>query len=230
MIFGGLQKLTLLDYAGKVACIVFTKGCNFCCPFCHNSSLINGSEGENISSDYIIEYLKKRKGILEGVCITGGEPLLHKEIEDFMREVKSMGYSVKLDTNGSNPERLKQLVREGLVDYVAMDIKNSYDKYSLTAGCDRVDMRAIEESIDFLLSGEVDYEFRTTVVKELHTPEDIEQIAKRIEGAKRYFLQNFLDSGAVVCENLSPQDADTLGKMLISAQRFVKTAQIRGQS
>ena len=230
MIFGGLQKLTLLDYSGKVACIVFTKGCNFCCPFCHNSSLINGSEGEDISSDYIIEYLKKRKGILDGVCITGGEPLLHKEIEGFMREVKAMGYSIKLDTNGSNPERLKYLVGEGLVDYVAMDIKNSHGKYALTAGCERVDMSAIDESIDFLLSGAVDYEFRTTVVKELHTPQDIEEIAKRIEGAKRYFLQNFLDSGAVVCENLSPQDTEMLGKMLISAQRFVKTAQIRGQS
>ena len=149
MIFGGFQKLTLLDFPGKVACTVFTKGCNFLCPFCHNSFLVKDLEkADEISSDKVIEYLKKRFGVLEGVCITGGEPLLHKELETFLSQVKEIGYAVKLDTNGSFPDRLKDLVEKGLIDYVAMDIKNSFEKYEETAGWKNGDLSKISESIE----------------------------------------------------------------------------------
>ena len=230
MIFGGFQKLTLLDYPGKVACTVFTKGCNFYCPFCHNAFLVevNGEE-ESISADSVISYLKKRKGILDGICITGGEPLIHDEIKTFIKEVKSLGFSVKLDTNGSFPEKLKSLVEEGLVDYVAMDIKNSFDKYPKTSGCENLDLTPISESIAFLKSGTVDYEFRTTVSSPLHTVSDIEKIAQHIVGAKKYFLQNYVDSGHILGKNLSPIDEKTLFEMEKAAQKYVKTAQIRGK-
>lgn len=230
MIFGGFQKLTLLDYPGKVACTVFTKGCNFYCPFCHNAFLVdvNGEE-ESISADSVISYLIKRKGILEGICITGGEPLIHDEIKAFIKEVKNLGFSVKLDTNGSFPEKLKEFVRDGLIDYVAMDIKNAFDKYPETSGCEKLDLAPILESIDFLKSGLVDYEFRTTVSSPLHTVSDIEKIAQHIVGAKKYFLQNYVDSGHILGKNLSPVDEKTLAEMEKVAQKYVKTAQIRGK-
>ncbi len=230
MIFGGFQKLTLLDYPGKVSCTVFTKGCNFLCPFCHNSFLVNHIEkAEEISSEEIIEYLKKRFGVLEGVCITGGEPLLHKDLEGFLKKVKEMGYSIKLDTNGSFPERLKDFVNKGLIDYVAMDIKNSFEKYEKTAGWKKEDLSKISESIDFLINGDIDYEFRTTVVKEFHTTEDIEKIAEKIKGAKKYFLQNFIDSGNVIEENLHPVSKEELQKMKEIAQKTIENAMIRGE-
>ncbi len=229
MIFGGFQKLTLLDYPGKVACILFTKGCNFYCPFCHNALLVeSGQDTEEITSESVLAYLTKRKGILEGVCITGGEPLLQPELEDFIRKVKDLGYAVKLDTNGSFPEQLKHLVCRGLIDYVAMDIKNSPEKYAMTTGCPAVTFENVEESIDFLLSGAVDHEFRTTVVNELHTPQDIEKIARRIEGAKNYFLQNFVDSGHLIGTDLSPVSAATMQNMQEKAKKFVENTQIRG--
>lgn len=230
MIFGGFQKLTLLDYPGKVSCTLFTRGCNFYCPFCHNAFLVDVDERlEKIEENEILDYLKKRQGILEGVCITGGEPLLNKDLDLFMEKVKGLGYSIKLDTNGSMPEKLKDLVKRGLVDYVAMDVKNSLDKYALTAGCEKIKLNDIEESIDFLLSGAVDYEFRTTVVKELHTPEDIENLAKRIKGTKKYFLQNFVDSGNIIEDNLNPVDKETLETMRLCASKYVPTAEIRGE-
>ncbi len=229
MILGGFQKLTLLDFPGKVACTVFTKGCNFRCPFCHNAFLVEGKEeAESIDSKEVTEYLKKRQGILEGVCITGGEPLISNGLEEFIKEVKEMGFSVKLDTNGSYPEKLKDLVKKGLVDYVAMDVKNSFEKYSLTSGKE-VDISKIEESIAFLISSGIDYEFRTTVSKELHTPSDIEKIGEKIKGAKKYFLQNFVDSGNTISKNLSPVDAKTLEEMRQKATLSVPEAAIRGQ-
>ena len=230
MQFGGLLKLTLLDYPGKVACTLFTKGCNFYCPFCHNSYLVEHPElAEDISEEEVLKYLEKRKGILDGVCISGGEPLLHTELAAFIQKIKDMGYFVKLDTNGSFPERLCELVKKHLVDYVAMDIKNCSTRYRETAGCD-VSMEKVEESIDFLLSGIVDYEFRTTVVKELHTVEDIEAIAKRISGAKKYYLQNFVDSGHIIANSLHFVDDCVLEQMEKAAQKYVKTASIRGKS
>lgn len=229
MILGGFQKLTLLDFPGKVACTVFTKGCNFRCPFCHNAFLVEGGiDTETIDSREVIEYLKKRQGILEGVCITGGEPLISNGLEEFIKEVKEMGFSVKLDTNGSYPEKLKDLVKKGLIDYVAMDVKNSFEKYSLTSGKE-VDISKIEESIAFLISSGIDYEFRTTVSKELHTPSDIEKIGDKIKGAKKYFLQNFVDSGNTISKNLSPVDAKTLEEMRQKATLSVPEATIRGQ-
>ncbi len=231
MIFGGMQKLTLLDYPGKVACTLFTKGCNFYCPFCHNAFLVDvdGRE-ESISSEYVIDYLKKRKGILDGVCITGGEPLIHTELADFIKEVKDLGYSVKLDTNGSFPKKLKALAEAGLIDYVAMDVKNCLSKYHTTSGCDTLKLSDIEESMDFLMEGRVDYEFRTTVAKELHTPQDIDVLTQRIAGANKYFLQNFVDSGNILKENLHPVDEETLKIMESTAKKNIKTACIRGNS
>ncbi len=230
MIFAGFQKLTLLDFPGKVACTLFTKGCNFYCPFCHNALLVEGSEnGQSFTEEEVLSYLNKRKGILEGVCITGGEPLIQSSLRDFIKEVKNLGYAVKLDTNGSFPEKLMELVKDGLIDYVAMDIKNSFEKYPLTSGCENVNLADIEKSIDFLLAGNVDYEFRTTVASELHTPQDIGDIALRIKGAKKYFLQNFVDSGNILGENLHPVDGKIIEKMEENARKHVPNAVIRGK-
>lgn len=230
MIFGGFQKLTLLDFPEKVACTLFTKGCNFYCPFCHNANLVNLEEEQNISEEEVLSYLEKRIGILEGVCITGGEPLLHPDLTDFIRKVKELGYAVKLDTNGSFPDRLKQLVKENLIDYVAMDIKNSMEKYPATSGCKNLNLDSINESIDFLLEGSVDYEFRTTVVEELHTVSDIQSIAKRIAGANKYFLQNFVDSGNIIEKNLHSVNDETLELMKSAASDLVKPTKIRGKN
>ncbi len=230
MIFGGFQKLTLLDFPEKIACTVFTKGCNFYCPFCHNANLVNLGLEQDITEEEVLSYLKKRIGILEGICITGGEPLLHPDLPKFIRKVRELGYAIKLDTNGSFPDRLKALVKDGLIDYVAMDIKNSMEKYPMTAGCESLDMNLINESIDFLMSDTIDYEFRTTVVEELHTITDIEAIGKRIQGAKKYFLQNFVDSGNIIEKNLHSVNEETLLLMETTAQSFVKTAKIRGKN
>jgi len=227
MVFSGFQKLTLLDFPGKIACILFTGGCNFRCPFCHNASLVRLKDTQEYSTEEILSFLKKRQGILEGVCISGGEPLLQNGLSDFLREVKALGYSVKLDTNGSFPKKLKALVEEGLVDYVAMDIKNSFEKYEETAGA-KVDADAIKESMEFLLADNVEYEFRTTLVKELHTAEDVESIAKTIKGAKKYFLQNFVDSGDILCQNMSAFSEEEMKNMEKSARKYLPNAAIRG--
>ena len=229
MIFNGFQKLTLLDYPGHVACTLFTAGCNFRCPFCHNASLVTHiGDSEHYSDEYVLDYLKKRKGIVDGVCITGGEPLMHEEIADFIKKVKDIGYLVKLDTNGYLPDRLISLVNDGHVDYVAMDIKNSKEKYPLSAGIDNLDIAMIEKSVDFLLQNCVDYEFRTTVVKELHTLQDIEFLAQWISGAKRYFLQNFIDSGDLISDNMSAVETQTIKMMQEAASKYVKNVEIRG--
>lgn len=225
MDFGGFQKLTVLDYPSHVACIVFTNGCNFRCPFCHNAGLVENLT-EKISQDEILSYLKKRRGVLDGVCVSGGEPLMHQGIGEFLKEVKALGYDVKLDTNGTFPQKLKELVDASLIDYVAMDIKNTPEKYDITAGA-KTDISKIRESIDFLLSGNVDYEFRTTVTNELHTPQDIEIISKWISCAKRYFIQNFVDSGNILGSNMTPVDSQTLDEMALYAQRNLENVKIR---
>ena len=225
----GLQKMTLLDFPGTVACTVFTGGCNFRCPFCHNALLVTKlPEKPDYSEDEILSFLEKRTGLLDGVAITGGEPLLNPDIADFIRKIRSMGYAVKLDTNGSFPERLKAIVGEGLVDYVAMDIKNRKEKYAETIGLKSLDLSKIEESVEFLKSGAVDYEFRTTVVEQFHTVEDIRAAAEWISGAKRYFLQNFVDSGELICEEVSGVDKETMLKMKSAAADFVPQTEIRG--
>ena len=205
-----------------MACIVFTAGCNFRCPFCHNASLVTHINNDELYTEQeILSFLEKRKGLLEGVCITGGEPLLQPDIEEFIRKIKAMGYAVKLDTNGSFPEKLIHLVESGLVDYVAMDIKNCKEKYNITAGNDALDIVDIEKSVEFLLGDTVDYEFRTTVEDSLHTVEDIEKIADWIKGAKRYFLQNFADSGDIIAKNMNSVGKEKINLML-------KTASIKG--
>ncbi len=228
MEFGGFQKLTLLDFPGVVACTLFTKGCNFLCPFCHNAPLVNRTlEADTISENEVLDYLRKRRGILEGICITGGEPLLHTELEDFIQKVRDLGYKVKLDTNGSFPERLTELVVGGMVDYVAMDIKNSWVKYRFTTGKDTIDVADIKDSIQFLMQRRIPYEFRTTVVRELHTVADIEAIAQVIQGADAYYIQNFMDSGNVIGTGLSSVDPDTLASMKQRATMYVRRCEIR---
>ena len=185
-------------------------------------------EKPDYSEDEILSFLEKRTGLLDGVAITGGEPLLNPDIADFIRKIRSMGYAVKLDTNGSFPERLKAIVGEGLVDYVAMDIKNRKEKYAETIGLKNLDLSKIEESVEFLKSGAVDYEFRTTVVEQFHTVEDIRAAAEWISGAKRYFLQNFVDSGELICEEVSGVDKETMLKMKSAAADFVPQTEIRG--
>lgn len=227
MTFSGFQKLTLLDFPGTVACTLFTKGCNFLCPFCHNASLVRASSLPEFSEDEILAFLKKRQGVLEGVCITGGEPLIHSSLSDFIKKVKALGYKVKLDTNGSFPERLQALIDENLLDYVAMDIKNSFEKYHLTSGCESLNISDIEKSIDLLLKGSLPYEFRTTVCANLHTVEDIVLIANRIKGADKYFLQNFVDSGDILGQNISPVPQSLLEEMTKKAQNIVPNTNFR---
>ena len=226
----GLQKLTLLDYPGKVACIVFTKGCNFRCPFCHNASLVTHTQdAENLNEEEILEYLEKRKGILDGVVISGGEPLLHGDaVFQLMREIKSLGYLIKLDTNGYFPQRLKFAIENGLVDYVAMDIKNAPEKYAKTAGIASLDFDNIKKSIQIITESGVDYEFRTTVTRELHTPQDFEKIGILIKGAKRYYIQNFSDSGNLIAEGSSPLDTQGLNALLEAVLPYVESASVRG--
>lgn len=225
----GFQKMTLLDYPGKVACTIFTGGCNFRCPFCHNALLVTKTgEVQEHDRGEILSFLKKRQGVLDGVCITGGEPLMNKEIFDFAREIKNLGYSIKLDTNGSFPDRLEKMIDEGLCDYVAMDIKNCKEKYPLTAGIDKLDVGHIDKSVQILLKNKVDYEFRTTVVKELHTLQDMEKIGEWISGAPRYYLQNFEDSGNLISDGCSAHNPQMLAVMKNALSSFLPKVEIRG--
>ena len=227
--FYGLQKLTLLDYPGNMACTVFTGGCNFRCPFCHNRSLVFLNENDSeISTSDILDYLETRSKVLDGVCITGGEPLLHKGIRTFIEKVRSLGLKVKLDTNGSNFAVLKQLIDDGLVDYVAMDIKNSPEKYQETIGLQGYDLGEIEKSKNYLLENHVEYEFRTTVVKEFHDIADFENIGKWIKGARHYYLQNFEDHGTCIQEGLSEVGPDVLEQMRQTVMPYVENVEIRG--
>jgi len=225
--FCGLQKLTLLDYPGRMACTLFTGGCNFRCPFCHNGGLVTAPETLWTEAQ-ILEYLASRKGLLDGVCVTGGEPLLHPSLGEFLGKVKALGFSVKLDTNGSFPARLKELVRAGLVDYVAMDVKNSPEKYAVTVGAGAFDLTPVRESISYIMKRNVAYEFRTTLVRELHCEEDVESIARWISGAEKYALQSFVDSGAVLCEGLSAWDKESVLRMAELARRYVPNTEVRG--
>ena len=224
----GLQKTTLLDYPGKLASIIFTGGCNMNCPYCHNSELIHPITTAPFSEEEILAHLKKRASTLEGLVISGGECTLQKDLFDFCHKVRSLGYDIKLDTNGTAPKTLRMLAGRDLVQYVAMDIKNSKEKYPLTVGCDSFDLRPVEESVSFLMEQHVDYEFRTTLVSGFHEEEDFYSIGKWIEGADAYFLQPFKDSEQVLTKGLSsPGDLELLRyKEIMSA--YVKQAEIRG--
>ena len=230
MLISGLQKLTLLDYPGTVACTVFTGGCNFRCPFCHNAPLVLPElVDKNNEEEKVISFLKKRQGVLEGVAITGGEPLLHADMPEFLEKIRALGFKIKLDTNGSFPERLMDIVNAGLVDRVAMDIKNPPELYARTAGLERLDIEAIERSKNFLPEGKVDYEFRTTAVKGLHTVESIAAAAKWIEGAKEYYLQQFKDSGQLLkAEGLGAFNEEEMTALADAARPYVPAVQLRG--
>ena len=228
MLIKGFQKTTLLDYPSKVAATVFTGGCNFRCPFCHNASLVTHIDNENdISENEILEYLKKRKGILDGICITGGEPTLQPDLKDFCKKVKEIGLLIKLDTNGTRPELLSELINEKLIDYVAMDIKNSKEAYAQTCGLSEFP-HGVEESIRILMNSDVPYEFRTTVVRELHSKENIASLCQWIKGAKKYYLQRFTDSGDLISEGLSSLSDEEMTELLEIAKEYIPSAELRG--
>lgn len=229
MRINGFQKMTMLDFPGRVACTVFTAGCNLRCPFCHNAGLVTKINlAEEYKKEDILEYLAKRKGILDGVCITGGEPLLTDETEEFIKKVNEIGLAVKLDTNGFFPERLKKIVDQGLVEYVAIDIKNSKKKYAETVGLSKIDLAPLEESVEFLINGKVNYEFRTTIVKEFHQTQDIVEIGEWIKGAKQYYLQNFVDSGNLICPDMHGVSREFMKELQKVASNFVEKAELRG--
>ena len=231
----GLQKLTLLDFPGRIGCTVFLGGCNFRCPFCHNRSLVltDGTD-ELMSVEELLAFLDSRRGRLQGVCISGGEPTLHPGLPKLFREIKARGFETKLDTNGTNPEMLSALIADGLVDYVAMDIKNSIEKYPLTAGmstpCDEGSKLLIEKvkaSAEILMQGRVDFEFRTTLMRELHSAEDIERIGRWLKGDEKFFLQTYRDEGDLIVGGFTAFTAEETRELLAILRRYVPFAEIR---
>jgi len=233
----GLQKMTLLDFPEHVACTVFLGGCDLRCPYCHNYELATGKVPPVMEEEELLAFLGKRKGLLDGVAITGGEPCLHRDLPDFIARIRALGFAVKLDTNGTHPDMLREVLEKGLVDYVAMDVKNSPAKYALTAGLAEKEtdenhepafVGAVRESIRILMSSGVDYEFRTTVVQELHGEEDFEKIGIWIKGAKRYFLQCFTDRDTVPYGGLSAPSKAKLEAYAAIVRRYVGDVRIRG--
>ncbi len=231
MKLGGLQKMTLLDFPGRVACTVFTVGCNFRCPFCHNSSLVVSPALPEFPQDDFFAFLRRRQGLLEGVAITGGEPLLHPDMPEFLEKIRALGYAVKLDTNGAFPDRLEAILKAGLADYIAMDVKNSREKYELTAGVTGI-LPAVERSVDILKNGNIPFEFRTTLVDELHEPEDFAAIGQWIAGTERYFLQGFVDSGDILAgsERYHAASPEKAKACLEAVKAYIPNAQLRGIS
>lgn len=228
MKIGGLMNMTLLDFPGRIACTVFLEGCNFRCPFCHNSQLVDFCSSDELSEEEFFTFLSKRSGLLDGVCVSGGEPLLTDEVFEFLRKIKDMGFSLKLDTNGSFPKRLARAVDEGLCDYVAMDIKNSPEKYGLTAGCTGISFETVRESIEFLKSSGIPHEFRTTVVKDFHTAEDVSEIARIVGSEEKFFIQPFRDGETVLCQGLMEFEKEEIGLMLEAAIEFAPKTEVRG--
>ena len=231
MLLKGLQKLTLLDFPGKMAATVFSGGCNFLCPFCHNASLVIGErvrESATLPEEEFFAFLKKRRGILEGVCVSGGEPTLAPDLLSFLNNIKELGFLVKLDTNGYRPDVLRAAVEGGLVDYVAMDIKSSKRGYARAVGLSNFDISKIEESTDFLMKKSVPFEFRTTLVRELHTAQDIVEIGEWLSGDENYFLQTFKDSGDVISAGFSGYDEKETRDLLNTLKVYIPNAQIRG--
>lgn len=219
----GFQKLSLVDFPKKVSCVIFTEGCNYRCPFCYNSSLVYDKSNVVYEEEEILSYLEKRKNVLDAVVISGGEPTLQKDLEKFIKKLRKLPILIKLDTNGTNPEILEKLINEKLIDYVAMDIKNSFDKYLLTTGVENARLDNIRRSIAILKENKVDYEFRTTVVKEFHTKEDIRKIKESIDDSK-YYLQNFSDNDNVYYTGLHAFDDCEL----LDIEKNVKGVTIRG--
>ncbi|MFP4116001.1 MAG: anaerobic ribonucleoside-triphosphate reductase activating protein [Candidatus Aenigmatarchaeota archaeon] len=227
MKIGGLQKFTVTDYPGKVACIVFTTGCNFRCPFCHNRQLVlEGAEG--MPEEKVLNFLGERKGKLDGVVVTGGEPTIQSDLVDFLEKVKELGYSVKLDTNGSIPEALEEVIEKNLVDYIAMDVKAPLDGYDKAGGVD-VKTEKIKESIELIMDGMENYEFRTTAVPGLIDEEAVESIARTIEGAERFFLQQFEPKNTLdeKYEGIDKLPIEKLEKFKQIAGKYVKSCELR---
>ncbi len=224
----GLQKMTLLDFPGRVACTVFLGGCDFRCPFCHNFELVDGTAQPLMDEDALLSFLSRRKGLLDGVAITGGEPCLHRELPALLEKIRAMGFATKLDTNGYHPDLLKEILDRRLADYVAMDIKNSPAKYAATCGLDKVDLDTVRRSISLLKGGQADYEFRTTVVSEFHEAADFEEIGRLISGAKRYFLQRFTDRDSVPFGDLHAPAPEDLRRYADIVRPYVPDTSLRG--
>ena len=229
----GLQKMTLLDYPGKIACTVFLGGCNFRCPFCHNSELFMGKPEKLMEDEEFFKFLQSRKGLLDAVCVSGGEPTLYKNLPEFLKKIKELGFLVKLDTNGSNPAMVKQLVASGLVDYIAMDVKNSPALYAQTVGLETVDLASVEESLRFLIGGSVNYELRTTLVSQLHDSRSIQDmgvwLTSLVTGKKpeKLFLQSFVDRDTVLFAGLSAPEPETTQQFAKILEPFAKQVTIR---
>lgn len=228
MNINGIQKLTLLDYPGRTACTVFLAGCDLRCPFCHNSELISANAPAVMDENGLYGFLETRKGILDGVAFTGGEPLLRPELPKIMKKIHEMGFLVKLDTNGTHPERLSAVLERGLADYVAMDVKNSPEKYAQTAGVEKIDIGKIDESISILVNGGIDHEFRTTVVGQLHDETSFGQIGPWIKGAKRYFLQAFADRETVVYAGFTAPSKEKMQVYADIVRPYVNETALRG--
>jgi len=237
----GLNKTTLLDYPNRVACTIFLGGCNFRCPFCHNKDIVLASDSiAEYSQKEIFQFLKKRKGILTGVCITGGEPTLHSDLPDFIAAIKQLGYRIKLDTNGSNPQMLKQLIENRFIDYCAMDIKNCPGKYDMSVSFSssptpsKYHLSDIRQSVELLISqpctdrNGFSYEFRTTLVKELHEEADLHAICQWITGANAYYLQSYVESDGVFCKGFHAYDETTLAHFEKLCQAYVPDTHLRG--
>ncbi len=231
----GLQKMSLLDFPGKVACTVFLGGCNLRCPFCHNSELFCGEQEEMMTVDEFLKFLESRKGLLDAVCVSGGEPTLHKNLPELFKGIKDLGFATKLDTNGTNPKMLKQLVSQNLVDYVAMDVKNVPSRYAATVGVESVDITPFEESIKYLIEGNVDYEFRTTLVNELHDEQSISEMGEWLSSlvpgkkAEKLYLQSFVDRDTVLFSGLSAPDEKTLETFVNTLKPHISEVVIRSE-
>ena len=234
MNIAGLQKMTLLDFPDKIACTLFLNGCNYRCPFCHNAEIPDGKLEPLMSKEEFLSFLAKRKGLLEGVCVSGGEPTLCPELKELLTQIKELGFAVKLDTNGSRPAVLKDLAEAGLVDYVAMDIKNCPDRYAETCGLKQVDLAAVAESAAFLMAGNLDFEFRTTVVDELHTPQDMVKMGRWLtelsggKPVKKLFLQPFVDRDTVAFSGRHAPDKAKLETFTELLKSFVLEINVRG--
>ena len=224
----GLNKTTLLDYPGHVAATIFFGGCNFRCPFCHNGDLVlNSGEMLGYNEEEVLTFLKKRKNVLEGVCITGGEPTLYNQLPDFITKIKELGYKVKLDTNGSCPNMIETLIEKKLIDYIAMDIKAPISDYDKVCGV-AVDIEKVKRSVKLLKEGKVPYEFRTTVVKELHSKKAIMEIAEWIKGADNYYLQNYQETDKNICRGFASMTKEELFALENELRKYVKNVKVRG--
>lgn len=225
----GYQKMTLLDFPGRVACTVFTGGCNLRCPFCHNARLVLTPSADANCENEVLEYLSRRKGLIEGVCITGGEPLLQPDLEDFIRKVKAMGYQVKLDTNGALPHKLEPLLKTGLIDYVAVDVKSSKEGYPKATGVP-IAATLFEKSIQLLQKSGIPHEFRTTAVKGIHTVHDFEEIGKWLACNSPYFIQAFVSAPNLLGSGCEAFTAEEMNALLEAVKPYLPGAQLRGQA